>query len=357
MEVRLNSNGWHRKLQEFVFDNPPKYNSLCPYFWLTIFCFIFTFMIPIVPIGKFIPLIGKFFFWILDGIDKHICLPIYDSMIKNTEDSKLIKMWSVWSWQDNEAWINYNKKDANYNEDWNFWRNSYTDLNHISYKRKIRLQEGFNSWKKQNPDWEEKIELIKAKRKEEYSKYIEDSKKRMIADEIEKDKKREAKRIRLYELEAKMTKSRERKQKVFTNIAIYTKYLAYVLAAGVIGLIAFGLYNLGIYVYEHTIWAKLPLILLYSFYTILILVSFIGLIFLIIKIVNKCKIDFTEIIWLRKACLPFVWLWKGIAWTGKKIGVFFTLMGEGFKFVGIFIKNTKDDYCPGIIWTTNENEK
>ena len=67
-----------------------------------------------------------------------------DSMIKNTEDSKLIKMWSVWSWRDDEAWVNYNKKDANYNEDWDFWRNSYTDLTHISHRRKIRLQEGFN---------------------------------------------------------------------------------------------------------------------------------------------------------------------------------------------------------------------
>lgn len=56
MEITLNKNGWHRKLQEFVFRNPPRHNSLCPYFWLTVFCFIFTFMIPIVLIIRFIPL-------------------------------------------------------------------------------------------------------------------------------------------------------------------------------------------------------------------------------------------------------------------------------------------------------------
>lgn len=69
----------------------------------------------------------------------------------------------------------------------------------------------------------------------------------------------------------------------------------------------------------------------------------------------KCKIDLSDIVWLRKACIPFVYLWKGIVWIVLKICDFFIFIGGGFKFIGMFLKNTKDDYCPGIIWTDDNN--
>lgn len=45
MEVNLSKNGWHYKLQRFMFgEKTPQLDSLCPYFWLTIMC---VFLIPI----------------------------------------------------------------------------------------------------------------------------------------------------------------------------------------------------------------------------------------------------------------------------------------------------------------------
>jgi len=39
LEVKLSKNSWHYKLQRFVFkEDTPDLHSLCPYFWLTIFC-------------------------------------------------------------------------------------------------------------------------------------------------------------------------------------------------------------------------------------------------------------------------------------------------------------------------------
>lgn len=40
MQVTLNQNGWHRRLQLRVFNDPPLFENLCPYFWLTMFCLV-----------------------------------------------------------------------------------------------------------------------------------------------------------------------------------------------------------------------------------------------------------------------------------------------------------------------------
>lgn len=43
--IKMNKDGYHRKLQEFVFDNPPLFSNLCPYFWFTVLsavCFPFV---------------------------------------------------------------------------------------------------------------------------------------------------------------------------------------------------------------------------------------------------------------------------------------------------------------------------
>lgn len=350
MEVTLNRNGWHRKLQEFVFRNPPRYNSLCPYFWLTVFCFIFTFMIPIVPIIKFVPLIGEFFFWILDWIDKNICVPAYQRIIRKMDDSSLTRMWAVWSYEDCDAYIKYANMDDTYRKDWDFWRNSYADVGSLKRSQREKYSERFAIWKKLNPDWESKIEAIKEKRKAEYAKYIADTDKRKHEIWVKKNEREQAARARMQKLEAKMAKRKERKQKVFTNIAIYTKYLAWVLAAIIICLVGFGMYQFCLYIYEHTVLVKFLFFMKWLGITLLGIGAIIGFVFLLVKLITKCKIDLTEIKWLRKIGVPFVYLWKGFVWTVMKIADFFILIGEGFKFVWAFIKNTKDDYCPGIIW-------
>jgi hypothetical protein len=48
LEVSLNADAWHRRLQMWVFDDPsvPKIPNLCPYFWLTVLSLVI-----VVPIG------------------------------------------------------------------------------------------------------------------------------------------------------------------------------------------------------------------------------------------------------------------------------------------------------------------
>ena len=43
LEVKLSKNSWHYKLQGFILkEDRPELHSLCPYFWLTIFCLLIS---------------------------------------------------------------------------------------------------------------------------------------------------------------------------------------------------------------------------------------------------------------------------------------------------------------------------
>lgn len=60
--VNLSKNQWHYKLQQFIFPGMRAFNSLCPYFWLTILCIII--LIP--------ALIIKGFAWAIRGMNRGI---------------------------------------------------------------------------------------------------------------------------------------------------------------------------------------------------------------------------------------------------------------------------------------------
>lgn len=49
MEVVLNRNGWHNRLQTWTFGQPSTLANLCPYFWLTMLCLL---MSPLVCVWK-----------------------------------------------------------------------------------------------------------------------------------------------------------------------------------------------------------------------------------------------------------------------------------------------------------------
>lgn len=40
MQVSLHATAWHRRLQSWTFPNSPRFDNLCPYFWLTVLCLI-----------------------------------------------------------------------------------------------------------------------------------------------------------------------------------------------------------------------------------------------------------------------------------------------------------------------------
>jgi len=58
--VKLSKKQWHYKLQKFIFLNlePSRFQNLCPYFWLTIFCIIVSPIVFIFRIPKNIYLYG-----------------------------------------------------------------------------------------------------------------------------------------------------------------------------------------------------------------------------------------------------------------------------------------------------------
>ena len=96
MKVKLQKNGWHSKIQSFVLGkNKPQFDSLCPYFWTTVFCILVT---PFISFYKLIKLFGKSLHWLfskgLDGLvyilEHWITSPLEKMIISNMSDKQLI---------------------------------------------------------------------------------------------------------------------------------------------------------------------------------------------------------------------------------------------------------------------------
>jgi hypothetical protein len=100
MKVKLHKNGWHAKLQQFVLGNrKPSFNSLCPYFWTTVFCLIVSPFTIIYKTVKFIfskiwKGISFIFNKILDGvawvIEYCITEPIEKFLVSKIPEKELI---------------------------------------------------------------------------------------------------------------------------------------------------------------------------------------------------------------------------------------------------------------------------
>lgn len=96
MEVNLKSDGWYNRLQEYVLGyNKPDLFSLCPYFWLTIFCvivspFVFIykqFMAGIIFINS---VFNKLF--INDSVNNYISNMTIDEITALTYDYEKVKI-------------------------------------------------------------------------------------------------------------------------------------------------------------------------------------------------------------------------------------------------------------------------
>ena len=82
MEVNLKSDGWYNKLQEFVLgDAKPDLFSLCPYFWLTIFCIIALPFAVLIKIGKFVA----------RRIKRNLIDPIFDNFKHENRSFRLLR--------------------------------------------------------------------------------------------------------------------------------------------------------------------------------------------------------------------------------------------------------------------------
>lgn len=371
MEVTLNKNGWHRKMQEFVFKDAPRYNSLCPYFWFTVFCIIFTFIIPVVPFIKLIKLIFKSSGMLLTWINKAICIPIMDSIIRGMDDSDIIKAWTSYGQQYENYSFGYKYKrngevvslTEQELENWRFWRDDFAKINDLTFSKREDLANRFIKWKNITPDWEHQIETIKAKIKldEEANRVAKENRKR----ELWKREEEARERLRIKAIKAKEAVAR--RQKMFTKIAIYTKWIAYVVVAALISAAVFGIYKLVVWIASCNIpWKTIGNTTLAILVSITIAAAFFALVHLISKLITKCQIRPSDSKFLRWIGRRFVDLWKILVWISLEIlaptglfiykwiltpiGGFFYGIWKGLGFVITFLKSTKDGYCPAINW-------
>lgn len=74
MEVKLRRDGWHFRLQKWVFGEVPYQNNFCPYFWLTIFCLVAS-PFKLAWLGVYAAFLRPLF-KLFDWIDDHVCTPL-----------------------------------------------------------------------------------------------------------------------------------------------------------------------------------------------------------------------------------------------------------------------------------------
>jgi hypothetical protein len=325
MEITLNKNGFHRRLQVFVFGKGvPMYQSFCPYFWLTIFCGIFTFLIPIAPMFHLVK-------WILckcavgldylaTKFDENVCEPLMQNKALKMSKHEIL-----------EGAFNANDWDFDDSEDNNFdfWRYRY--FGSSVYSSSEVKQKKFEIWKSKNADWKEQI----AAYRKELKKFWEEQ-------EIEKARLRNE--IAAQELKDwhKKEESKKRRQQFFTAVVKYTKWLVYVIAAAVIALVAYLAYHAYLYIADHFHWDRFVVQMKWTGIIVGCAAIVAGIIYVLVSIFKSvsckigcffCKMDFK---WLRP-------IGKAIVFIFSNIGSFFSFLWNGLVMM-------KKEYCPGINW-------
>lgn len=274
MEIKLSRNGWHRKLQEYVFWNPPMYYNFCPYFWLTNFCILVTFIIPVVPLIKGLIWcahgIERAMQALADFVDAHYCQPNFDKKVKNMSNDDILQSWVL----ENDY------STIQEGEELSFWRHNVYEnsISSMKYRNKEALVKKFTSWKKKHPDWQELIIKIKAHRVMDRDKFL-----KMQAEDREKQRLYEEKRIERAE------RAKKRKQEMFSFIAKNTKWVMFVLAGAVLLFVGYWVYRLIIHIIEHFHYPNFIYVIKVIGLTLLVLGIGGTLIFFIAKIVSKIE--------------------------------------------------------------------
>lgn len=365
MEVTLSKNGWHRKLQTFVFPSAPMYNSLCPYFWLTVFCFLITVPFPIVPIIK---LVGLFFMGVWWAVKKliwvctnKICNPLLDYVAKNLPEPEIVKYHTAYLRQ--ETW---RLTDSEYPE-YAFWSDAM-DLGQVGYKKRDKYAKKFQAWKETTPDWQNKITEIRMRLKAEWEARKVQKETEWIKKQELEQKEYHAQRERKGRREERRRKQALRMQKFFTFIVKYTKWLAWVFMAAVIGVLAYFLFE-GVTWLFHVIdkihWDHVWHYTKIGFEMLVLDTAAVMIIIFIFKLIRKCVISLGDFPRMRKF---WSWLGRGMNrfadWSGPKlvrvakaIGSFFVAIGSVFRFIWMYAKATKENYCPAINWVEDEERR
>lgn len=357
MEVKLNPNGWHKRLQKFVFKYPPHFYNFCPYFWVTIFCILITFIIPIVPLIKVIKYtgmgIGWIFIKIMDFFNDNICEPLFEHIVKNMPEEDLMKAWTIdisWNGTHGSDW--YNSPEGT---DFLFWRDDYTTLRNMTTSEKDKYNTKFQVWKKNTPDWEQRIADIKIRQKEFWLKMAEQ---REIDRAIKVKKKIEAAEERIKNADKIKTKEIRKKQTI-NAIIKYTKWLAYGLGISIIAGAGYGVYWLVDWIYNAVVWyefwPKFQYVMKWIGIWTGALITLIALVYATVIILKKCAISIEDIPGMRPLGSGIVtfsmWNWKLWLFPALNQAARFILwLAGGAEFLWIYLKTLKENNCPEIVW-------
>ncbi len=329
MEIALNKNGWHKKIQQYVFGRgTPIFNNFCPYFWLTIFCLLVT-IVPIAPI-----FFG--FRWLLikicngferfaDWFEDYICAPLFEKAALGMSEEELLRSWAI----DSRYSIYYDHPDW---KDYDFWVKDYFKgtLSRLKDSKKDVLEKKFEIWKEKNPSWEVLLLDIKERRRREYLKEFAENEKIREEDEA-KEKLREERRAG----------ARVRKQKLFVAIIKYTKWFVYIAGALFVAKLVHWGYLLTLYCMDHFYLDNFIFSMQVGGVILGAMLIILGIIFVIVKLSGKvqCYCDSKIAINIKKAIIwPFKQLWKFLG------------------FFGTYILTVKKDYCPSIDWVEDNKQ-
>jgi len=321
MQVSLKRNGWHRRLQNFVFDYPPTFNSLCPYFWFTIFCMFaspFVFLYEKVLHPAFHKAVG-IVETSLDFVDRVICTPLFESQILSMSGNSLFYTYENHTKYEQSTW-----RDKEYKK--------------VS-KASKRFKKFRELWIRKNGGGTKEFnEAVVKSLKEKAAKIQKAEEKKAIQRSAKESENR-----------LKSNKREASRKKMFANIVKYTQWVAPV-AISALGLaLLYGVYRLFAWLSTLAVttdWYKVGQFCLAALILIALIALFVAIVVVIVKLAKKCELK-----------IPF----PSFAWVPnmfKAIGRFFVRFGGKFgsgivafaEFFVMYAKAAKESYCPMIEW-------
>lgn len=314
MEVTLKSNGWYNKLQKFTFGkSKPELYSLCPFFWLTIFCIV---ALPFT-------LILKGILWVANRIDKYI-----DKSINEYLDSLTpLEIGTMY--------------------------NDYIIPRKPFFAGKIGAYSMYNKWKERQLNLGKSYDDVYEMAKNAHDKWEEDQcRKQEILDQIYRD--REELERKNQERLAKKNERAAKMKLVWIPIVTWTKRIFNLaLTCGIMILITWFI-NFIIVIYNPS--ATLEGLKIFGI-VLLLLGAIFGIVVLGTYYVDWNRSNGRVPVFLR----PFVAMGPMFTVIADGIGSVFKWIGKGFKNTfGLFweyFKANKNDYCPAINWVDDETEE
>lgn len=323
MNVKLRRDAWHGRIQRWTFPSgPPSFQNFCPYFWLTIFCLTaipFTLLAKLVVAGFMLFVAAASRMYVL--LDKHLLSHVdvwlekrmqkktTDAVTSMTSDRALqIQRLYEYNWGPRFP-VGFTAEESRLNAK-------------LGWKARSRLFVLLVAWKKEHPNWEQMLEdawTSRLARVEEHERVLQTEKERCQV-------------------------AARKRQRMFSFIAQYTKYVMVLPALVVTGGIGYLIY-LGISFIVSS-WHLIQ----WSF-----ILEVLGY---IVVIVTGIAAGIAVVIFLSKLQdgvikRPLARLGQDVADTaGPSMGA----LGRFFGFFWSYIKAAKQNHCPHIEWVDDEEE-